>query len=84
MNNRQIAQIISRTGALKGDKFGLTHGWFLDTRYGKSVLRYNNRHESPEQCQQTLSNISTTLQSKGYAVVMIDAFTLSITEGNNQ
>ena len=27
-NNKQIAQIIARTGAIKGDKFAITHGWF--------------------------------------------------------
>ena len=79
MNNRQIAQIISRTGAMKGDKFAITHGWFLDTRNGKSVLRYTNRYQSQEQCNQTLTTICEALQSKGYVVLMLDACTLSIT-----
>jgi hypothetical protein len=83
-NNKQIAQIISRTGAIKGDKFAITHGWHLDTRNGKSVVRYNNRHQTNEQCQHTIATISAALQSKGFAVVMINACTLSITKETNQ
>jgi hypothetical protein len=82
-NNRQIAQIISRTGAIKGDKFANTHGWYLDTRNGKSILRYNNRHQTNEQCDYTIASISTALQAKGYAVHFINACTLSITKETN-
>jgi hypothetical protein len=79
-NNRQIAQIISRTGAIKGDKFGTTHGWHLDTRNGKSVVRYNNRHQTEQQCQTTVAKIRTALQSKGFTVAIINPCTLSITK----
>lgn len=64
--NRSVAQIVSRTGLAKGDKYGLTHGWYLDTRNSRTVVRWTNRYD--DNAEHSVKRIADALAERGYAV----------------
>lgn len=62
--NRAVGQIVSRLGLIKGDKFGTTHGWNLDTRNNRTIVSWTNRYG--DNAESTVKRIADALTSKGY------------------
>ncbi len=67
--NRSVSQIVGRLGLMRGDKYGLTNGWFLDTRNGRTIVRYQDKCKTAEQIRKDVENIADALTSRGYTVV---------------
>ena len=75
--NRSVAQIVSRTGLVKGDKYGVTHGWFLDTSRGRTIVRWTNRYD--DNLERSVKRASEALAERGYTV-SVRGYTIEVTQ----
>ena len=77
--NRSVAQIVSRTGLSKGDKLGLTHGWHLETRNRRTLIRWSNRYQDADGTQRSITKIVDALARHGYSV-SVNGSTIEVTQ----